>query len=56
MSVAGVYFTLSLISALCTCCAIVQARRIYFLVPLYFALAWLCGELALIHLMSYNFV
>lgn len=48
---AGIYFFLSLIAAVCTLTALVQARRIYHLVPLYFMCAWLCGELALIHML-----
>lgn len=48
---AGIYFTLSIIGALCTLTAIVQARRLYWLVPAYFLSAWLAGELALIHLL-----
>ena len=51
MSLAGIYFFLALLSAYCVFTAIVQARRIYWLVPLYFLSAWLCGELALIHLL-----
>ncbi len=47
----GLYFSLSIISVLCIFCAIVQARRIGYLVPLYFLMAWLGGELALIHLL-----
>ena len=50
MSLAGIYFFLALLSAYCVLTAIVQARRIYWLVPVYFLSAWLCGELALIHL------
>ncbi|NND69010.1 MAG: alpha/beta hydrolase [Halioglobus sp.] len=46
---AGFYFFLSVVAALCTLAAIIQARRISYLVPLYFLSAWLCGELALIH-------
>ena len=51
MSLAGIYFFLALLSVFCTFTAIVQARRIYWLVPVYFFSAWLCGELALIHLL-----
>lgn len=47
---AGIYFFLAIIAALCTFSAIVQARRLSYAVPLYFFAAWLCGELALIHL------
>ena len=51
MSLSGIYFFLALLSAYCVLTAIVQARRIYWLLPLYFLSAWLCGELALIHLL-----
>jgi acetyl esterase/lipase len=51
MTVAGVYFAIGLLSLICVYCAIMQARRLYWLVPVYFAIAWLCGELALIHLL-----
>ncbi|MCB1687873.1 MAG: alpha/beta hydrolase [Halioglobus sp.] len=50
MSVAGIYFTLALVSVISVLTAMVQARRLYWMVPVYFLLAWLCGELALIHL------
>ncbi len=50
MSVAGIYFTLALFSGISVIAAIVQARRLYWMVPVYFLLAWLCGELALVHL------
>jgi acetyl esterase/lipase len=48
---ATLYFTLALLSAFCTISAIVQARRLYWFVPIYFLTAWLCGELALIHVL-----
>jgi acetyl esterase/lipase len=48
---AGIYFALALVSVACTLTAIVQARRLYWAVPVYFMSAWLCGELALIHLL-----
>lgn len=48
---AGLYFALALLSAWLTVTAIVQARRVYWAVPLYFLSAWLGGELALIHLL-----
>lgn len=51
MSWAGIYFSLALLSGYCTITAIVQARKLYWWVPAYFASAWLCGELALIHLL-----
>ncbi|NQX87274.1 MAG: alpha/beta hydrolase [Halioglobus sp.] len=51
MSLAGLYFFLSLVSVSCTYAAIIQARRVYYFVPFYFLAAWLCGELALIHLL-----
>jgi acetyl esterase/lipase len=50
MSVAGFYFALAVLSAVGTYCAMMQARRLYWLVPVYFLMAWLTGELALIHL------
>lgn len=50
MSIAGIYFALALLSVACTITAIVKARRVYWLVPVYFLSAWLCGELALLHL------
>lgn len=51
MSLAGIYFSLALLSAWCTVTAIVRARKLYWFVPVYFFSAWLCGELALIHLL-----
>ncbi|MEH6634999.1 MAG: alpha/beta hydrolase [Halioglobus sp.] len=51
MSLVGIYFFLALLGAYCTITAIVQARRLYWFVPGYFFSAWLCGELALIHLL-----
>lgn len=47
----GLYFFLAVVSAIGTYCAIIQARRIYWLAPFYFLIAWLSGELALIHLL-----
>jgi acetyl esterase/lipase len=44
------YFGLAILSALGTLTAVVQARRLYWMVPVYFLSAWLTGELALIHL------
>lgn len=46
----GLYFTLAILSALGTLAALVQGRRLYWMVPVYFLGAWLTGELALIHL------
>ena len=51
MSLAGIYLFLALLSVYCTLTAIIQARRLYWLVPIYFFSAWLCGELALIHVL-----
>ncbi len=51
MSVAGIYFSLALLSLLCVYSAIMQARRLFWFVPVYFLAAWLCGELALLHLL-----
>ena len=48
---AGLYFFLGLVSLVCTACALVQARRIGWLIVPYFMLAWLAGELALIHIL-----
>ncbi len=50
MSWAGIYFFVAVVSVLCTLSAVVQARKLYWLAPLYFFAAWLTGELALIHL------
>ena len=47
----GIYFFLAVISAIGTYSAIIQARRIYWLAPFYFLIAWLTGELAMIHLL-----
>ncbi len=44
------YLVLAVLSALFTVSAMVQARRLYWGVPVYFLTAWLTGELALIHL------
>jgi acetyl esterase/lipase len=51
VSLAGIYLFLAIVSAYCTVAAIVQARKLYWFVPVYFFSAWLCGELALIHLL-----
>lgn len=48
---AGLYFFLGLVSLVCTACALVQTRRIGWLIVPYFMLAWLAGELALIHIL-----
>lgn len=53
---AGLYFTLSIVAAVGTFTALVQARRLFWMVPLYFFSAWLTGELALIHLAAGVFV
>ena len=50
MSLAGIYLFLALFSAFSTFAAIVQARKISYLAPVYFLCAWLCGELALLHI------
>jgi acetyl esterase/lipase len=44
------YLILGLLSLLCTASAIIKARRLSHAVPLYFMIAWLCGELAFIHI------
>lgn len=51
MTWAGFYFFLALLSGYCVITALVQARRLHWWVPAYFVSAWLCGELALIHLL-----
>ena len=51
MSLAGIYFFLAIVSLFCTLTAIVQARQLYWFVPVYFLSAWLCGELALLHML-----
>lgn len=45
------YFGYAILSILGTFTAVVQARKIYWLVPVYFMFGWLTGELAIIHLM-----
>jgi len=50
MTLAGFYLTMSIIGAVTTLTALVQARRLSHAVPLYFLTAWLTGELAFIHL------
>ena len=47
----GIYFFLAVFTALSTLAAIVQARQISYLVPVYFLAAWLCGELAAMHIL-----
>ncbi len=44
------YFVLAVVTALGTWSALVQARRLYWLMPLYFLPAWVTGEMAMIHL------
>ena len=51
---AGFYFGLAILSVLATFSAVMQARRLYWFVPVYFLSAWLTGELALIHLVLQN--
>jgi len=51
VSLAGIYFFLAVISVLCTVAAIVQARKLYWFVPVYFLMSWLGGELAIIRLL-----
>ena len=50
MSIAGIYLFLALVSVISVAAACIKARRLYWVVPVYFLLAWLCGELALVHL------
>jgi acetyl esterase/lipase len=51
VSVAAIYLGLAVFFAIGTLCALIKARQVYFLVPLYFMLAWLTGELAFIHIL-----
>jgi acetyl esterase/lipase len=48
---AELYFVLSVAGLLSVLAAIIQARRLRWLAPLYFLAAWLCGELAYWHLL-----
>jgi acetyl esterase/lipase len=50
MTLSGLYFVLSIFSAVTVFTAVVKARQLYFMLPLYFFSAWLAGELAFIHL------
>jgi acetyl esterase/lipase len=50
VSIAGIYLFLALLSVISVAAACIKARRLYWMVPVYFLLAWLCGELALVHL------
>jgi acetyl esterase/lipase len=43
------YLILAILSAAGTLCALIKARRLKHVAPLYFMVAWLTGELALIH-------
>lgn len=47
---AGMYFALAIVCALGTYAAVMQARRLYWFMPVYFLAGWLSGELAAIHL------
>ena len=51
MSLAAFYLGLAIFFAIGTACAVIKARQVYFLVPVYFMLAWLTGELAMIHIL-----
>ena len=55
MSLAGIYFFLALLSAYCTLTAIVQARRLYALVPVYFFSAWLCIRWLIRYVSTHDF-
>ena len=50
MTLSGFYFGLSIFAAVCALTAVVRARRLYFMMPVYFLSAWLTGELAFFHL------
>lgn len=47
MSLASFYLIISVLSLLGTLAALIRARRLYYLIPLYFIVAWISGELAL---------
>ena len=47
----GFYLFLGVLSVIATYAAIIQARRLYWAVPVYFMIAWLGGELALLNLL-----
>jgi acetyl esterase/lipase len=51
MAWSSTYLTLGILSVFCVFTALVKARRLYFFAPVYFFSAWLCGELAIIHLL-----
>lgn len=44
------YFYLSLAGAFGTCCALVRLKHLFFLMPLFFFIAWLIGELAIFNI------
>lgn len=48
---ATLYFVLSLISLFCVTMAVLQLRRVGWFVVVSFMAGWLCGELALLHLL-----
>jgi acetyl esterase/lipase len=50
MTLSAIYLGLSILSALTVLTAVIQARRLYFMLPVYFLFAWLAGELAFVHL------
>lgn len=50
MTLSGFYFALSIVSLVTVMTAVVKARQLYFMMPVYFLSAWLAGELAFIHL------
>jgi acetyl esterase/lipase len=50
MSVPEWYFWLSIVGAFGTCCALLRVKHLFFLMPLYFFIAWLTGELAIFHI------
>lgn len=50
MNWAMFYFILALISAVATLAALLQIRRIHFMVTFYFMLGWFSGEMAALHL------
>ncbi|MCX2980050.1 alpha/beta hydrolase [Halieaceae bacterium IMCC14734] len=48
MTLSGFYLGLSIFNGIAVLCALIQARRLYFMLPVYFMLAWPVGEMAFI--------
>ena len=48
MTLSGFYLGLSIFNAIAVLCALIKARRLFFMLPVYFMLAWPVGEMAFI--------